>query len=203
MYNYNVFLKIFSWCCFYWWVFISCPNRATMNILSRCPGAHVTWRRVIGMHIHHMPFHIWCLSIWAWTLFFTVLFSAKLETSSYHIFLENLPPQVSTLELCAATEILLCAGLSPSRISIVVGRVLLGLTMLARCPSVITIRKPWKNKDLLLTGPGNCIAHLGPHSEVMGGAGVENTRGAWGLASFGVEGGGLGLCRHTIGEFKA
>ena len=53
------------------------------------------------------------------------------------------------------------------------------LIMIARHPSAITIMKVWKKKkkDLLLTGPGNYKAHLGPHSKVSGGKKRERGRG--------------------------
>ena len=43
----------------------------------------------------------------------------------------------------------------------VVGSVLEVLILIARCLSAVTIRKCWKNKCLLLIGPGNYLAHLG------------------------------------------
>lgn len=45
-------------------------------------------------------------------------------------------------------------------------------------------------ETLLLTGPGNCTAFLGPHSGAAGGEGVREPRGVF----IGMEGGGLGFC---------
>ena len=53
-----------------------------------------------------------------------------------------------------------------------------------RCPSAITIGNLWREKDLLLLGPGNYMAHLGPHSKVI----VEGARNN--AHKPGVEGGG-------------
>lgn len=57
-----------------------------------------------------------------------------------------------------------------------------------------------KKNDLLLRGPGNYRAHLGPHSELTG----TETAQAWGSALFGVKvkSGDLGFRRLTINEFK-
>lgn len=41
-----------------------------------------------------------------------------------------------------------------------------------KTPSTITIRKLWNGKDLLLTGAGNYMAYLKPHSEVTWGGKV-------------------------------
>lgn len=68
------------------------------------------------------------------------------------------------------------------------------LIMIARPPSAIIIRELCKNKDLFLTGPGNYIAHLGPHSEVVG----KDCARARAAAFIGVEGGGLGFHRLTL-----
>lgn len=59
-----------------------------------------------------------------------------------------------------------CVGLSLSVTSVVVVPALVDLTVVARLPSEMTIRKLWKNRGLLLTWFENYTAHLGPHSEV-------------------------------------
>lgn len=73
--------------------------------------------------------------------------------------------------------------------------------MIAKCASAITIRKLGGKRLLLfilflLTGPGNNLAHLGPHREVMGRE-RENPRN-WGSAFMGVEGEGLGFQGLTL-----
>ena len=63
--------------------------------------------------------------------------------------------------------LVLCADLCLSITNVVAGAALVVLIMIARHPSAITIRKLWKKKKgLLLTGRGNYMTHLGPHSKV-------------------------------------
>ena len=61
-----------------------------------------------------------------------------------------------------------CASLSLSITSAVVGLALVIIVTMARYPSILIIRKLWKNKGLLLIRPRNYIAYLGPHKEVSG-----------------------------------
>ena len=70
---------------------------------------------------------------------------------------------------------MLCVGVSLSITNALTWLALVGLTMIAKCLSVPSgnLRK---NKGLLLTGPVNYIAHLVPHSKVIGGERVSGPR---------------------------
>lgn len=69
---------------------------------------------------------------------------------------------------------------------IVVGPALLSL-MIARCPSAITIMKLWKSRDLLLTRPGNYMAHI-TRLRIK-----RKSPETWGSTFIGVNGRGLGF----------
>lgn len=74
------------------------------------------------------------------------------------------------------------ASLSLSITSARVGLALVVLFMIVRCPSEIPIRRLWKNIGVLLTGPVNYTAHMGPHSEVTGRETEGECTWAWGSA---------------------
>lgn len=68
-----------------------------------------------------------------------------------------------------------------------------------RGPSAITIRKVWGKKVLLPMGPGEHMAPLGPHGEVLSGREEEKEREwTWRTAFIGVKDGGLGLQRYML-----
>ena len=68
----------------------------------------------------------------------------------------------------------------------------MGLIMIAKCPSVIIIRK--LNKGLLFIRYRNYMTHLEPYSKVKG---KERDPGIWGSAFIGVKGRGLGFHGFT------
>lgn len=86
---------------------------------------------------------------------------------------------------------LFCASPRLSIINLVVGSALVVFIMIARWLLAIIFKEPCKNEDLAFTGPGSYIAHMAPHSKVVGRE-TECTL-AWGSALLGIEGEGLGF----------
>lgn len=93
---------------------------------------------------------------------------------------------------------LFCASLSLSITSAVVGLALVIIVTMARYPSILIIRKLWKNKGLLLTWPGNYTQYIWSHTVRLQGERERVRAWAWSSTFIKVEGGSLGFRVLTL-----